>query len=166
MRFIHRDPGHAQFREPADELLGPQSLRADVQQLVAALAGTAQHITPFALTDAAVDGCHLGDATATETVHLIVHQGDERRQHEGHARQQERRDLVRDRFARSCRQHCKRVLACHEALHRLELTRSPVLEAEYLAHSVQAMRHNAVVAGLVFIECERSQLHERVVDRN
>ena len=139
VRLVHRNPGDADLREGLHELLRPQSLGADVQQLVVAACRTLQYRAPLAQRDAAVNGRNGRDAACAEVLDLIVHEGGEWRDDERQAGRQQRGDLEGDRLARTCRQHRQGVVAVDEAPHRLELAGAPVVELEPFPHPVEPL---------------------------
>ena len=87
---------------------GPQTLRGQVQD-----------------ADAGADGGADGPrayAPAPQRGHLVIHEGNERRQHEREPRQGERRDLVADGFPSSRRHDAERVASGENRVDELVLT--------------------------------------------
>ena len=129
------------------ELLGPESLGADVEQLVVAPLGAAQHIAPLGLAHAAVDGRHLGDPPGSQVLHLIVHERHQRSDHQRDPRRQQGRDLEGDRLARPGGQNGQEVRPLHEAPHGVELARSPAPEPEEWPEFFEAGGNDLGAAG-------------------
>lgn len=62
-----------------------------------------------------------GDPFAVERVHLVFHQGDERRDDEGQSIQLQRGKLIDERLARACGHDDERMLFVEEGLDRFRL---------------------------------------------
>ena len=92
------------------------------------------------------------DAPAAQLLHLIAHQGDQRRNHDGEARPDDRRQLVAQRFAGAGRHHGEDVLAGENSLQNLCLARPEVGKAE------AALQRHAGVDHVVVQEAPDSRM--------
>ena len=66
----------------------------------------------------------------TSAPHLILHQADQRRDHDGDARQQQGRHLIADGLARTCGHHGQYILPGQQAGDDLLLTRAEAVVAK------------------------------------
>ena len=100
MGLVHRHQGDVRCLRKGAEALRFQPLRRHVDDLVPSRFGPVQGQQVLAEGEAAVEigrrHPHLHQGR-----HLVPHEGHQRRDHDGNARQQQRRDLVAHGLARS-----------------------------------------------------------------
>jgi hypothetical protein len=118
--LVDDEPRDRQFAEEPQELTGREPFGRHIQQPQAPGAGSAQHAVP------AVGGQHRmqragPNSAAVQLVDLILHQRDERRDHERRARQHDRRQLIGERLARAGRHHGEHVVSAEDSLDDLLL---------------------------------------------
>ena len=107
--LIHRDHADKFFlREPL-EARHLQPLRGDIDDLIPALPGAVEHQGFLVVGEAVVEEGrrHTG---LHQRAHLVLHQADQRRHHDGDAGQQQGRHLIADGFARAGGHHGQHVL--------------------------------------------------------
>ena len=98
MGLVDGDQADVQrLKEPLETREG-QALRSDVQYLDLALAGLVLDLVGLLGRQGAVQQPG-GDAVGPETVHLVFHQGDEGRDHQGEPLEAQGRELVAQRLA-------------------------------------------------------------------
>ena len=100
---------------------GPQTLRGQVQDADAPGADLRENALLLFGADGGADGPRAY-APAPQRGHLVIHEGNERRQHEREPRQGERRDLVADGFPSSRRHDAERVASGENRVDELVLT--------------------------------------------
>ena len=110
MRLIHNDIADIHLLHIALEKSGSQTLRRHIKKLEVAIQGIVQCIIDFSAPHAGIYTQGL-DTTVSKVLHLILHQGDQRCHHYGHARTYHRRHLEAYGFSASGRQDCKHVPA-------------------------------------------------------
>ena len=120
MGFVHRHHADLPLLHKALEARHLQPFRGNVDDLVPALPGAAQHQGFLVVGQAVVQECsrHAG---LHQRPHLILHQADQRRHHQGNARQQKRRYLIADGFARAGGHHGQHILPGQQAVDDLFL---------------------------------------------
>lgn len=72
-----------------------------------------------------------------QTLDLILHQGDERRHHEGQPGQERRRELIAERFSLAGRHDYHRIATSQDGPHDVFLTGPELGETELLAKLLQ-----------------------------
>ncbi len=95
MRFIHCETRQRHLLEEPPEALGGEALRGDVEERELASPEGVLRRSPLAGGGERVKGGR-GDAFALELVDLVLHEGNQGRDDEGRARQEQRRQLVPD----------------------------------------------------------------------
>ena len=100
MRFVHDDERDGEHGQVALEKPGLEPLGGDVQELAVAVGGVVQGEVHLVAVEPGMDGDGL-DAPGGEVLDLVLHQGDEGRDHEGEALFHHRRHLEAHRFASS-----------------------------------------------------------------
>jgi len=125
------------------EALHEHALRGGVEQLQLALAGAGQRVAPLGGAQAAVNarGRH---ATLGQRIDLVLHQGDQRGNHDGHTGHGHGRRLVAERLAPARRQHDDRVLPPQHCLHRLPLERQEGIIAPVLLQNMSYALHRPI----------------------
>ena len=98
--LVHRHHADELFLREALEARHFQPLRGHIDDLIPALAGAVQH-QGFLV---------VGEAVVEEGRRLVLHQADQRRHHDGNARQKQRRHLIADGFARTGGHHRQHIL--------------------------------------------------------
>ena len=113
VRFVHGDHCHVQAGEGFPKALELQPLWRDIEQIQLAGARQAHRFGEMLGRRGAGQRarCH---AHFHEPVLLVLHQRDERRDHERQPRHADRRDLVAQRFSAACRQDRQRVAPAHQ----------------------------------------------------
>ena len=106
-----------------------QPLRCYIDDLVPALPGAAEHQSLLVVRQAVVqESCrHTG---LYQRPHLILHQADQRRDHDGDARQQQGWHLIADGLARTCGHHGQHILPGQQTGDDLLLTRAEAVVAK------------------------------------
>ena len=95
--LIHRQKVDGESFRQAQEALCLQPLRGNVDDFIASCPDVGEHRTHLLGGETAVDvGCQ--DARFLQRGHLILHQGDQRADHEGQTGQEQRRDLIAKAF--------------------------------------------------------------------
>ena len=128
--LVHRH--HADLpllREPL-ETRHLQPLRGHVDDLIPALPRTAEH-QGFLVVGQAVVQERRRHTGLHQRPHLILHQADQRRDHDGDARQQQRGHLVADGLARTGGHHGQNVLPGQQPGDDLLLTGAEAIIAEH-----------------------------------
>ena len=113
MRFVHGDHCHVQAGEGFPKAFELQPLWRDIEQIQLAGARQAHRFGEMLGRRGAGQRarCH---AHFHEPVLLVLHQRDERRDHERQPRHADRRDLVAQRFSAACRQDRQGVAPAHQ----------------------------------------------------
>ena len=109
-----------------------QPLGGDVQQLHLTGIGGVEHLLLLVRGLRGVDECGRY-ADLVRTVHLVAHQRDQRGDHNGDAMQQQRGNLVADRFAGARGHHAEHVAPFENGVDELRLAGAEALIAEVLA---------------------------------
>ncbi len=110
--------------------IGPgQPFGRDIDEPVAPLP---QALLDRGVVAGAVDGIQRRrrDATGAQLLHLVAHQGDQRRDDDGEAGPHDRRQLIAKRFAGAGRHHGENILAGENRLKDFRLSRPEVGKAE------------------------------------
>ena len=129
--LVHRHHADGPFLCKPLEARHFQPLRCHIDDLVPALPGTAQHQGLLVVGEAVVEESrrHTG---LHQCPHLILHQADQRRHHDGNARQKQRRHLIADGFARTGGHHRQHILPVQQPPDDVLLPRAETVVAEYL----------------------------------
>ena len=128
--LVHRH--HTDFpllRKPL-EARHLQPLRGHIDDLIPALPRTAEHQGLLVIGQAVVQE-RRRHAGLYQRPHLIFHQADQRRHHDGDARQQQRRHLIADGLARTGGHHGQNVLPGQQPGDDLLLSGAEAVIAEY-----------------------------------
>ena len=107
--LIHRDHADKFFLCEPLEARHLQPLRGDIDDLIPALPGAVEHQGFLVVGEAVVEEGRRHTGLHQRT-HLILHQADQRRHHDGDAGQQQGRHLIADGFARAGGHHGQHVL--------------------------------------------------------
>ena len=118
--------------QAAEEGLGHQRLGGDVQELELPCVQGAQHAPGLVALERRVVGGGA-DAGRPQRVDLVLHQGDERRDHDARAGPEHRRQLVAERLASAGGHEHEGVAAGHEVRDDLLLVGAERVEAEDVA---------------------------------
>ena len=107
--LVHRHHADELFLCEALEARHFQPLRGHIDDLIPALPGAAEHEGLLVVGEAVVkEGRrHTG---LHQRPHLVLHQADQRRHHDGDSRQKQRRHLIADGFARTGGHHRQHIL--------------------------------------------------------
>ena len=114
VRLVDGDHRDGLLVEDVLEVAGVEPLWCDVDELVPALCNGRKARVGLGEGERAVD-VGGGDALLDEGVDLILHQGDQRRDDEREAWEDQRRNLEADGFARARRHGGERVVPCEQA---------------------------------------------------
>ena len=110
MRLVHGDHARVHFRRQRKEALRQKPLRRDVDNLILAAARVGQRRRCLPLGERAVQK-RRGHARLRERVHLILHQRNQRGNHDGAALHGQRGNLVAQALARAGGHHAQHVPA-------------------------------------------------------
>ena len=135
MRLIHRHEADLHTADELDELLARKRLRRDVEQLEFAAEGLELDLGVVATRHGRVQKASL-DAEGLHLIDLIFHQGDERRDDEGRALEQHRRQLVAEALASPGGHDDKSVAPGQHLAHGLFLSASKAVEAKMGAQGI------------------------------
>ena len=129
--LVHRHHTDSPFLRKPLEAGHFQPLRCHIDDLVPALPSAVQHQGLLVVGEAVVEESrrHTG---LHQCPHLILHQADQRRHHDGDARQKQRRHLIADGFARTGGHHRQHILPGKQAADDLLLPGAEAVVAEYL----------------------------------
>ncbi len=122
MRFVNGEKRQWQAPQPANGIGPSQPLRRKIQQPVRAFHRLAHHGALIFRRLRAVDQ-RRRNAHIAELRHLVLHQGDQWRDHHDSLRQRHCRQLIAQRFSAARGHHHRRIRAGHEALHNAFLHR-------------------------------------------
>ncbi len=98
MRLINREAIDVERRKQCERFRFQQSLGRDIEQLHFAATHALAVVLIFFGRERAIQK-HRGHAELLQLRHLILHQGNERRNHDGQALKEQRRKLIAQRFA-------------------------------------------------------------------
>ena len=121
VRLVHGDHGDGQRAAQAQKARREQALRGDVDQLVLSGGEVSKGDVHLPLGERAVEK-RRRHARLLERRHLILHQRDERRDHQRAARQSQRRHLIADGLARPGGHHAQHVAAGEDGVDDFALT--------------------------------------------
>jgi hypothetical protein len=140
VRLVHGEERNLQALQGLDEVVAAEALGRDVEQLEVAAADARDALLLLLEVERAVDEGR-GQAPRVESVHLVLHQRDERRDDDRHALAHERRELEAERLAAARRHHDDRVVAGQHRLDDLALPLAKSLEPEELAERGVSVLH-------------------------
>ena len=120
MRLVDGDHGDGQRAANAQKTRRKQALGGDVDQLVLPAGEVSEGNVHLSLGERAVEK-RRRHARLLECRHLILHQRNERRDHQRASRQRQRRHLIANGLARTGRHHGQDVAACKDGVDRLFL---------------------------------------------
>ena len=143
VRLVHGKARERHLREDRCEALVGESLRRDVEKTPAAFARGLDHLLPLGGGHQRVDRGGR-DAAAVELVHLVLHERDQGRDDQRRARQQEGRELIADRLARTGRHDGEHVAALEDRPDDLLLPRAEGAVAEDAARARRKDRKSTV----------------------
>jgi hypothetical protein len=132
VRLVHDQTGRSRGDECAPERRTRQPLGRDVEQPKPPGCELALGIHPFRWRHQRVDG-RGGNAASPQHVHLVFHQGNERRDHDAHALEQQRGQLEAQRLSGAGRHHRDEVAALEHRRYRFPLPRAECSQAEVRA---------------------------------
>ena len=115
MRLVDREQRYRHATELLQAALGQQALRRHIQQLQGAIGETTFDIALGGGVETGIQICRF-DAVLVQRIDLILHQCDQRRDHNRGAFAQQRRNLVAQRFAAAGRHQHQRVAAIDDVL--------------------------------------------------
>ena len=129
--LVHRRQGDVHRGAQAEKALGHKPLRGHVENLVGPRPGPAEHLPVLLRRQGGVDE-RRRNARLLQRGHLVLHQGDQRRDHQGHPRQQQRRQLIAHGLPRPRGHDSQHVPAGQQGVHQLLLTGAEAAVAEVL----------------------------------
>ncbi len=107
MRLVDREERDPRPRKLSKETLVVKALRCDVEKLQSAGAQPLEDLTLLGGVEAGIKPRRIDPASLQE-VDLVLHQRDQRRHHNRHPVEEQRRQLVTEALARSSRKHSQR----------------------------------------------------------
>ena len=129
MGFIDHQQGNPETAQELEELLMLHPFRRQIEQLKLFLMEILDHPVFLRACEARVK-CRSLNSSLFQAGHLILHQGDQRRNDQGQPWQDGRRQLVTQGFPLSCRHNRHRVAPCQHGSNDLFLTRPKGRKAE------------------------------------
>ncbi len=108
MGLIHRQQGDQYILQQLGKARRFQPLRCDIQDLIRPAPDTSVGLLHLRTGQRAVDKSRR-NACRRQRGDLVLHQGDQRRYHQGKPRQQQRRDLITQGFAAARRHNAQGV---------------------------------------------------------
>ena len=157
VRLVHHQQRHVQRVQQLHEPRRFHALRRHVQQLCVAPGHLIQRLANLTRAHGAVD--HHGAHTQLhQLIHLILHQRDQRTDHDGHAVQQQRRNLIGQRLASARGQHRHHVPTIQYGRDDLLLSGPERVVAEHaLEHVVHPLLHvtapSRVISASIVSQC-------------
>ena len=131
MRLVDGDQADTDAAQHLHGTAGGQPFRGEVEQLQRA--GFERLPDRLGLFGGVARGQRAGrDAGLAQSAHLVAHQRDQRRDHHGHARAEQRRKLETERFAAAGGHDRQHVLAGRHGLDDLPLTGAESVESEHV----------------------------------
>ena len=134
MGLVDHQTSHAGPLERVPERAAPETLGGDVEQRQAARREVRLDGAALLGREPAVQGARR-DAARPQRVHLILHEGDERRHHDRGAREQQRGKLEAERLAGTGRHDGHEVATAEDRERRLALAGAEGLEPEAVAQT-------------------------------
>src|SRR5437588_231999 len=131
VRLVDREQRDLRLAELLQESLVVEALGRDVEQLQAAGAKAFGDGSHLVRVEARVEP-RCVDAARREEVDLVLHQRDQRRDHDGHAVEQQRRQLIAEALPSTGRENGERGASGEQRLDDLLLARAERGEAELL----------------------------------
>ena len=131
VRFVHREQRDADVAQLLGQLAEGKPFRREVEELGLAAQHAAHAIADFSARQRAVDE-RRRDAALHQRVDLVLHQGDQRRDHHREPGQHQRRNLIAQRLSAARRQDDHRVPAGQHRLDRARLSGAKLVVAEML----------------------------------
>lgn len=107
--LVHRHHADELFLREALEARHFQPLRSHIDDLIPALPGAAEHEGLLVVGEAVVEESRR-HSRLHQRPHLVLHQADQRRHHDGDAGQKQGRHLIADGFARTGGHHRQHIL--------------------------------------------------------
>jgi hypothetical protein len=138
--LVHGEEGDLGALQGLDEVAAAEALGGDVEELEVAAPDARDARLLLLEVHGAVDESRREPPRA-ERVHLILHQGDERRDDDRHALLHQRRELIAERLAAARRHHDDRVVAFEDGADDLRLALAEVLEAEVFSERELRLFH-------------------------
>ena len=144
VRLVHRDQTHLDLVEETGETGRRHPLRRHIEELQPAASRLAPDFVRLVGGERAVETAG-GDPPGAERVHLVLHQRDQRRDHQGQSVEGQRRKLVAERLAPAGGHQDHRILPRQEGGDRPFLQRPEAVVAEMLPKQRDrgALRRNA-----------------------
>ncbi len=149
VRLVHHEEVDRALLELVEKVAVGELLGRGEDELGLAAPDARERLAPLALGEHAVDGGGLQPALA-ELVGLVLHERDERRDHDRGALHVQRGQLVAQRLAGAGRHDGERVAASEHALDHFALTRPQAPQPEPAAQEFSPVLHHArAIANLV-----------------
>ena len=130
--LVDHQPRRSRFCQHRLKVGAHQTFGGDIEQAQAALAVGELGATLLATVEVGVEGGG-GDAAGAQRLDLVLHQGDQRRDHHRGAGREQRGQLIAQRFATAGGHHHHGVAAGHHRLDHLTLAGAEVMVAEVTA---------------------------------
>src|SRR3954453_6124001 len=139
MRLVDSEECDPSTSELRDEALVVEALRGDVEKLQRTGPEPLEDLALLCAAEARIEP-RRRDSAALEEVDLILHQRDQRRDHDCQALEEQRRQLVTKALARAGREDGERGPAREERIDDLLLTRPKLGEPEPLSEQLERTR--------------------------
>ena len=121
MRFVHCQQVDRPCGDRLEKLRFSKPLRRDIEQPVAAGAHVRLPLLAGGPAQGRIDERCI-DAAGAQSIDLVLHQGDQRTEHQRQPLAHQRRNLITDRFTGPRRHDHQRVAAPEQAIHNRRLT--------------------------------------------
>ena len=138
--LVDHDQANAARPDRVKELGLPEPLGCGIDQAKLAAAHAGEPSFLLVQIERAVDVGRLGTQRLGQVGELVVHQGNQRRDHHDRTIEQQRRDLESQRLAGPGRHDCQRIEPIEAALDDFSLARAELVVAEDVAERVEDAR--------------------------
>ncbi|EET45721.1 hypothetical protein NEISICOT_00428 [Neisseria sicca ATCC 29256] len=135
MRFVYGEKADGLLIEKTQETVGNEPLRCDVEQFQTTLGEFVRHLAGFFHRCTAVDRCCFY-ACGVQARHLVIHQGDQRRNDDGDTFAHQRGNLVTQRLAPTRRHQYQQASAACQCIDDSLLLAAKFGIAEYFVQNL------------------------------
>ena len=133
VRFVDGIERNMNFFEQGYVILLCQGLRSDIEQLGATVEQISAHFVNLRLAERRVKevrNAAVSRFEASDSIHLVFHQRDKRRNDDGSPGHQQSRKLVAEGLASACRHKDEGIASVHQVRNNLLLLAFEVIETE------------------------------------
>ncbi len=141
VHLVDHDETDVDLRDRVEEAPGAEPLGGDVEHPVTAFGHSAQPRRRLVGVERGVDQRRLGRDLGRQLVDLVLHQRDQRAQHERRSRPQHRGELVGERLARAGRHQRERVASLDGSADDGLLAGPEVVESEHARQREPELAH-------------------------